>query len=209
MNLAVMDQTGSKVKEVVFAQDKLRVSSQLLNDYVKVFRDHMRPKTGCTKLRPEVSGGGIKPWRQKGTGRARAGSIRSPIWRGGGIIFGPRPRVSSMRINRRAKQEALKAAFVMRARKGRVTLLDKISLDNGKTKDFRKMIDAFKLKGSMLILIESYSEILLRASRNLPNVQLMEWKEVNPYEILHHQNLLITEGAYNQLMKKYFEEPAA
>lgn len=210
MNLNVVDQNGKKLKEVAFAHDKIELPSlQVLTDYVKMFQDHMRPKTGSTKLRPEVSGGGIKPWRQKGTGRARAGSIRSPLWRGGAVIFGPKPRVSSVTMNRQAKREAMKAAVAMRIREEKALIVSEIKLGAPKTKEFKKFLTEIKVPVSTLVLVDGYQQALLLASRNIPRIQLLDWKDANAFEVMRFKNLVMTEGAYNQILNKYFAEDKA
>lgn len=210
MNLTVVDKKGTKVKEVGVSQDVLdkKLSYQIVTDYVKAYQDRNHPKTASTKTKAEVSGSGAKPFRQKGTGRARQGCTRAPHFRGGGVVFGPRPRKSQLQVNKKAKQEALRVAFLERVKNERVTLVDSLELDSHKTKDMFSLLTGLNISKSTLILAEGGNANLVKACANLPKVKLMDWKDVNAYEVLKHKNILMSEKAYNDFMTKYFEVQA-
>ena len=170
------------------------VRRHLLYEVVNMQRANRRAGTHATKTRGEVSGGGKKPWRQKGTGRARAGSSRSPIWTGGAIIFGPQPRDYSYRLPASARRSALRSALAMRVREGALTVVDKIEIPDGKTKAVAQMLQALGL-GRALIIIESANPLLERAARNLPTVKVLRAEGANVYDILRHPNLVVTRAA--------------
>ena len=205
MNLKVLDKTGKQVRDIAFPAADFGVSAQAVNDYVKVFSEHNHPKTACTKTKGLVSGGGVKPWTQKGTGRARAGSSRSPLWRGGGTIFGPLTRWPEKKLNKKVKQQAFKLVLVDRVKNEKLTVIEDI-VTTGKTKEIAALLNGIGLVKSVLILVDGYNETLIRASRNMAGVSLMDWKEANAYELLKHVNLVVTQAAYDNIMKKYFEE---
>ena len=174
------------------------VRRHLLYEVVNMQRANRRAGTHATKTRGEVSGGGKKPWRQKGTGRARAGSSRSPIWTGGAIIFGPQPRDYSYRLPASARRSALRSALAMRVREGALTVVDKIEIPDGKTKAVAQMLQALGL-GRALIIIESANPLLERAARNLPTVKVLRAEGANVYDILRHPNLVVTRAAVDAL----------
>jgi large subunit ribosomal protein L4 len=147
----------------------------------------------------EVAGSGKKPWRQKGTGRARAGSFASPLWRGGGVVFGPKPRDFSKKVSRKTKQLALRKALSERLRAGDVVLLDDLKLSSGKTKDFVKLLTALGLKGTALIVANSEDQNLAQASRNVANVLVTTSDSLNTYDVLRPDKLVFTRGAFEQV----------
>lgn len=174
------------------------VRRHLLYEVVNMQRANRRAGTHATKTRGEVSGGGKKPWRQKGTGRARAGSSRSPIWTGGAIIFGPQPRDYSYRLPASARRSALRSALAMRVREGALTVVDKIEIPDGKTKAVAQMLQTLGL-GRALIIIEAANPLLERAARNLPTVKVLRAEGANVYDILRHPHLVVTRAAVDAL----------
>lgn len=174
------------------------VRKHLLYEVVNMQRANRRAGTHATKTRGEVSGGGKKPWRQKGTGRARAGSTRSPIWTGGAIIFGPQPRDYSYRLPASARRSALRSALAMRLRENALTVVDKIEIADGKTKSVLAMLGALGLE-KVLIIVEAANPLLERAARNLPTVKVLRAEGANVYDILRYPHLVVTQAAVEAL----------
>lgn len=174
------------------------IRKHLLYEVVNMQRANRRAGTHATKTRGEVRGGGKKPWRQKGTGRARAGSSRSPIWTGGAVVFGPQPRDYSYRLPASARRSALRSALAMRLREHALTVVDKIDIADGKTKAVVQMLDALGLEKA-LIIIEAANPLLERAARNLPTVKVLRVEGANVYDILRHPHLVVTRAAVDAL----------
>ncbi|MBX3025354.1 50S ribosomal protein L4 [bacterium] len=174
------------------------VRKHLLYEVVNMQRANRRAGTHATKTRGEVSGGGKKPWRQKGTGRARAGSTRSPIWTGGAIIFGPQPRDYSYRLPASARRSALRSALAMRLRENALTVVDKIDIPDGKTKSVLAVLGALGLDKA-LIITEAANPLLERAARNLPMVKVLRAEGANVYDILRYPHLVVTQAAVEAL----------
>jgi large subunit ribosomal protein L4 len=175
------------------------VRAHLLHEAVKSQRASWRAGTHKTKTRGEVRGGGKKPWRQKGTGRARAGSIRSPIWPGGGTIFGPQPRDYDYRLPRGARRAALRSALATRHGEGRLTVIEAFTLSEPKTKRVVEALRGLGLEGSTLLVVPDMDATVLRAARNLPDVKVLAERGVTVFDILGHRNLLVTRAALEQL----------
>jgi large subunit ribosomal protein L4 len=174
------------------------VRKHLLYEVVNMQRANRRAGTASTKTRAHVRGGGKKPWRQKGTGRARAGSSRSPIWVGGATIFGPQPRDYSYRLPSSARKSALRSVLSMKVREDRVLVLDAIDIPDGKTKSVVQMIDALGVT-SALIIIAAADPMLERAARNLPTVKVLRAEGANVEDILRYQHLVLTRDAVTAL----------
>jgi large subunit ribosomal protein L4 len=146
-----------------------------------------------------VAGTNKKPWRQKGTGRARAGSFQSPLWRGGGVVFGPRPRDFRKKISRSVKQLALRKALSERLNAGDVMLVDDLKLSSAKTKEFVGLLSALKLEGTTLIVAQAVDKNLSLASRNVANVELTTSDVLNTYQVLRSDKLVFTRGAFEKV----------
>jgi large subunit ribosomal protein L4 len=170
------------------------VRRHLLYEVVNMQRASRRAGTASTKTRAAVRGGGKKPWRQKGTGRARAGSTRSPIWVGGAIVFGPQPRDYSYRLPASARRSALRSALAMKVREGKLVVLDTIAIADGKTRSMAQMLDALGLT-NVLIIIATADLLLERAARNLPTVKVLRAAGANVEDILRYQHLVLTRDA--------------
>jgi large subunit ribosomal protein L4 len=201
MKLAIKDSNGNSAGEleVKFPLVEDGRGTQAVHDVVVAYRAAQRMGTASTKTMGEVAGSGKKPWRQKGTGRARAGSFASPLWRGGGVVFGPKPRDFSKKVSRKTKQLALRKALSERLRAGDVLLLDDLKLASGKTKDFVKVLDALGLKGSALIVANAADQNLALASRNIANVVVTTSESLNTYDVLRPDKLVFTRGAFEQV----------
>ncbi|HWP64520.1 MAG TPA: 50S ribosomal protein L4 [Candidatus Limnocylindria bacterium] len=175
------------------------VRSHLLYEAVKSQRASWRAGTHATKTRGQVSGGGKKPWKQKGTGRARAGSIRSPLWPGGAVVFGPQPRSYEYRLPRGARRAALRAALASRHGEGRLTVVDAFVLPEPKTKRVLEALRGLGLEGSVLIVLPEVDPLVLRAARNLPDVKVVAEGGLTPFDVLGHRHLLVTQPALERL----------
>lgn len=171
----------------------MAVVQQLAND---------RQGTQKAKTRGEVSGGGRKPWRQKGTGHARQGSIRAPQWKGGGVVFAPTPRDYSFKLNKKEKRAALKSALTSRVADGKFFVVDDLSLDEIKTRKFQAVLDAFKLDKALVVLDELDQNVILSA-RNIPDVKTAQVNTINVYDILKYDSLMITESAVRAIEEVY------
>ena len=201
--LALLNQAGEKLKDITLddAVFGIEPNSQVLYDVVNTQRAAKRQGTHDTKNRTEVRGGGRKPWRQKGTGRARQGSIRAPQWRGGGVVFGPTPRSYEVKVNRKVRRLGLKSALSAKVLRGELTVVDKIQLEEAKTKNFVQILKNIKVEGKTLVVIPEADELVLRAARNVANSLTEVVNHVSVLDILSYKNLVLTEGAV-----KYFEE---
>jgi large subunit ribosomal protein L4 len=176
--------------------------TQAVHDTVVAYRAGRRSGTACTKTVGEVAGTNKKPWRQKGTGRARAGSFRSPLWAGGGVVFGPKPRDFSKKVNRKTRQLALRKALSERLKAGEVTVVENLSLSAPKTKDFLKALGALKIAGTTVLVVDGADRNLTLASRNVPGVTLVTAHSLNTYELLLPKNLVFTRGAFEKFEQR-------
>ena len=161
-----------------------------------------RNGTASTKTRKDVRGSGAKPWRQKGTGRARAGTRKSPIWRGGGTTFGPKPRDYSFKLNRKVKQQAVAMALSARYQEGNLVVLDDFTLEAIKTKEFVSIMEVLELNNA-LIVVDSENEELSKSSRNVPGYKVMKTDGVNVYDILLHEKLVLLQPAIERLEERF------
>jgi large subunit ribosomal protein L4 len=173
----------------------------LLHQTVMMQLNRRRAGTAATKSRGWVRGGGKKPWRQKGTGRARAGSIRSPIWVGGGTVFGPQPRDYSFRMPRKARKQALLSALSLKNRDGEIIVVDKLELEEAKTKLMARALAELKVT-SALIVIAQPDEKIERSCRNLPGVKVLRVEGLNVYDLVCYRHLILTEEALKLLEER-------
>ncbi|HEY6365364.1 MAG TPA: 50S ribosomal protein L4 [Candidatus Binatia bacterium] len=187
-----------KLKEEIFGA---KTRPHLLHQTVVMQLNNRRAGTAATKSKGWVRGGGKKPWRQKGTGRARAGSIRSPLWIGGGTIFGPQPRDYSFRMPRKARKEALLSALSLKNSDGKIIVVDKLELEEAKTKLMVKALAELKVT-SALIVISQPDEKIERSCRNLPGVKVLRVEGLNVYDLVCYQHLILTEGALKLLEER-------
>lgn len=174
---------------------------QAIFDVVNAQRAAMRQGTHDVKNRGEIRGGGRKPWRQKGTGRARQGSIRSPQWRGGGIVFGPTPRKYDVKLNQKVRQLALRSALSYHVQNNSLVIVDSIKLEAPKTKLFAGLLSKLGISGKVLVVDKMISEDLAIAARNIPTVNFSDAEHTSVYDILNCNTLLVTADSI-----KYFEE---
>ena len=177
----------------------VKVNQDLIYQAVHHYRASNRAGTHKTKTRAEVSGSGSKPWRQKGTGRARAGSIRSPLWRQGGVAHGPQPRDYSYHLPKKMLLGALRSTLTARLADGAIRVVRNFDIDSHKTKDFRDILKQLELAKSVLIVNNDENRNLELSSRNLPGVNLMRSVEVHPYHLLGHETIVFAEPAVTKV----------
>jgi large subunit ribosomal protein L4 len=208
MKLKVKDTKGNDQGEleVKFPLIENGKGTQAVHDTVVAFQAARRMGTACTKNVGEVAGTNRKPWRQKGTGRARAGSFQSPLWRGGGVVFGPRPRDFGKKVNARTKQLALRKALSERLKAGDVMVVDDLKIASPKTKEFVGLMSALELKGTTLIVSPDVDKNLALASRNVARVTFTTSDALNTYDVLRPDKLLFTRGAFEKLEARLAKE---
>ena len=202
--VAMIDITGKQVGEYELSENTF---GQPVNEYVlhEVVRAHLancRQGTQSALTRAEVSGGGIKPWRQKGTGRARQGSTRSPQWRHGGVVFAPKPRDYSIRVNKKVKRVAMKSALSGKVLDSELVLLNELNLKEAKTKEMIKVLSAIKAEKALIVLPEP-NAIVERAARNIPGVKTTLVGTLSAYEILKYKMLVLTEASAKKIEEVY------
>lgn len=201
--LAIYNSKGKEVGSVsvddAFADEK--VNKSVLYQVIKHYLAAKHHGTHKTKNRSEVRGGGKKPWRQKGTGRARVGSIRSPLWRGGGVIFGPVVRSYSYTVPQKAKRLALLEAVKAKIQDKDVIIFDKIALEKPKTKDVVSVIRSLKIDKKCLMIQENFDQNTRLAARNIGDLSIMNRKDVNALDVLRHDKLAVSEEAFSNLLK--------
>jgi large subunit ribosomal protein L4 len=202
MKYPLYNQEGEKTGEVTLPKEVFgqKMNEDLLHQAIMVEEANRRQPAAHTKTRKEVSGGGRKPWRQKGTGRARAGSNRSPIWIGGGVTFGPRKEKDfKKKMNQRMRNKALAVALSNRTEEKALKIVDSLSIAEGKTKLLTPVLTKLKLIGTTLLLLEENDNKLVRAGKNLPSLQVQLARQVRSGEILKFKNLLLTKKAIKVL----------
>ena len=199
-NLSIINTKGEKVSDIKLNEEiwGIEPNDAVLYDALRLARNNFRQGTADTKTRSEVSGGGRKPWRQKGTGRARQVSTRAPHWIKGGIVFGPHPRSYAIKMNRKERRLALKSALAYKAIESKLIVIDKLEVSN-KTKDFKAILNNLKIDKKVLFVVDELNDNLILSSRNLNNVLLLTVDELNVYDIVCADTLVITEKAVKQL----------
>ena len=199
--LQVVNVKGEKVSEIKVNKEiwEIEPNDAVLYDALRLARNNFRQGTADTKTRSEVSGGGRKPWRQKGTGRARQGSTRAPHWIKGGIVFGPHPRSYSIKMNRKERRLALKSALAYKAIESKLVVVDAINVESAKTKDMKAILKDLNISNKVLIVVDELNENLILSSRNLSNVLLLSVDEINTYDVVYADTMVITENALKQL----------
>lgn len=203
MKVQVLDQSGKPVNELTVPEEVFSypVKEHLIYEAVVNYLANQRQGTACTKTRGEVSGGGRKPWRQKGTGRARAGSIRSPLWRHGGTVFGPKPRDYSYAIPKKARRNALKSALTAKLAENQLLVIDQINISQPKTKEAANWLKSLKID-SALIVDDRENENLFRSVRNIPNVKAVDDEQLNIYDVLKYKWIVFSQRAFNSLVER-------
>ncbi len=201
MKLTIKDIKGNDQGEleVKFPLIEDGKGTQAVHDVVVAYQAAQRMGTACTKTMGEVAGTGKKPWRQKGTGRARAGSFQSPLWRGGGVVFGPKPRDFGKKVSKKTRQLALRKALSERLKAGDIVVVDDLKLDSSKTKGFLGVMKALDLQGQTLVVAAEADRNLALASRNVPDVALTTSEALNTYDVLRPAKLLFSRIAFEKV----------
>ena len=200
----VLNQEGSIVKDLELNDEIFGVEAnmQVVYDVVNAERAAMRQGTHDTKGRTEVSGGGRKPWRQKGTGRARQGTIRAPQWRGGGIVFGPTPRSYAVKCNKKAVKLAKKCLLSNKLALNKLVVVDELNMEGFKTRDFAKILGNLNASGKIVVALDSENTNVTIASNNIPNVYVQNYSHLSVYDMINADMYILTEAT----VKKYEEE---
>ena len=198
-NIAGQEIGTVKLSDEIFAQE---VNQAALHTVVRAYLANQRQGTQSALTRAEVSGGGIKPWRQKGTGRARQGSTRSPQWRHGGVVFAPKPRDYRVSVNKKVKRLAMKSALSSKVNDGSIIVFDALDLAAPKTKEMIKVLDAVKVNKALVVLPEK-DETVERATGNIPNVKTTLVGTLNVYEILKYDTLILTKDSLAKIEEVY------
>jgi len=196
-SLSVLNIKGEKVSTIKLNELVWGIvpNDSVLYDAIRLTQNSLRQGTASTKTRSEVSGGGRKPYRQKGTGRARQGSIRAPHYPGGGIVFGPHPRSYSIKMNKKERRLALKSALSYKVIESELVIVDKFDASTNKTKDMVSILENLKLNKKTLIVVDELTENLILSTRNLKNIILIAANEINVLDVVSADNMLITKDA--------------
>ena len=199
--LQVVNIKGEKVSEIKVNKEiwGIEPNDAVLYDALRLARNNFRQGTADTKTRSEVSGGGRKPWRQKGTGRARQGSTRAPHWIKGGIVFGPHPRSYSIKMNRKERRLALKSALAYKAIESKLIVVDSLNVETSKTKEMKAILKDLNITKKVLIVVDELTDNVILSSRNLNNVLLLSVDEINTYDVVYADTMIITEKALQKL----------
>ncbi|MBW2630215.1 MAG: 50S ribosomal protein L4 [Deltaproteobacteria bacterium] len=198
--LNVYDIEKTKIAELELSDRVFgaEVNEHILYEVVKMQLACRRQGSASTKGRSDVRGGGRKPWRQKGTGRARAGTNRSPLWRGGGIVFGPKPRDYSYKVPKKVRRAALRSALSMKVKEDKVIILRDFPMDEIKTKKFKEILDRLELDKTLFVLDEK-NAILEKSSRNIKDIKMMRSEGINVYDLLKYDNLVLLEPSVKKI----------
>lgn len=205
-NVQLLNQQGAVIGELQLSEEVfgVPVHQQAIFDTVVAERAGMRQGTQKAKTRAEVRGGGRKPWRQKGTGRARQGTIRAPQWRGGGVVFAPTPRSHAIKVNKKVVRLAMKSVLSEKVRENAFIVLDKIELDNFKTKSFVEVLNNIKADGKVLVVLNDANPNVELAGRNLPNVIIHNINHISVYQVLNADCMVLTQDVvshYEEVLK--------
>ena len=199
--LSVLNIKGEEVGKIELAAEVwgIEPNDAVLYDAITLAQNSLRQGTHDTKTRGEVSGGGKKPWRQKGAGRARQGSTRAPHWRHGGIVFGPHPRSYDKKMNRKERRLALKSALSYKNIDKELIVVDNFNLESNKTKDAIKVFEALKATNKTVVVVDELTENTVLATRNLENVIILHADEINVLDVVSADNMIITEAAVKRI----------
>jgi len=195
--VTLFKQDGSETGDIQLNESVFGIepNTHVLHEAVVMQRSSQRQGTHKVKNRSEVRGGGRKPWRQKGTGRARQGSIRSPQWVGGGVVFGPTPRSYSYKLPKKVRRLALKSAYSSKVKEDAILVLESLSFDAPKTKELVKVLNALNVDEKALVVTADQNETIARSANNLQNVHVVSVDQVNVYDLVKHDKLIITKEA--------------
>ncbi len=201
----VLDLNGKKVDEIELSENVfgIEMSEHAVYEAIKNYLANQRQGTQCAKTRAEVRGGGRKPWKQKGTGRARQGSIRSPQWKGGGVVFAPKPRDYSYAIPKKVKRLAMKSLLTSKAVENRIIVIDDFAMDAPKTKEFINVMTALNTGKKPLFVTADNSPVIVKSGRNIPGVKVSFVNMLNVYDIVNSDTLVLTKKAVEKVEEVY------
>ncbi len=204
ITVKVLNMNGSEVGSVELNENifGVEVNEHVMHQAVVQYLANQRQGTKSAKTRAEVRGGGRKPWRQKGTGRARQGSIRSPQWTGGGVVFAPKPRDFSFKLNKKVKRLALKSALTTKVNNDKFVVVDELKLNEIKTKEMKKVLNNLNVNKGLVVLEENNKNVLL-STRNIPNVKTAGVNTINVYDILKYESFVVTKEALAKIEEVY------
>jgi len=200
-NVKIFDMSGGEVGDYALPMELLELEkgTQAVHDVVVAMQNARRAGTACTLTKGEVAGTGAKPWKQKGTGRARAGYRQSPVWRGGATAFGPRPRYYGSKINKKVAKLAFRRALSEKLNDGEIRVVEQIALEAAKTKVFASIIEAMGVKAPLLLIVDQIDSNLALASRNLPRIEVVRAADVNVYQLLRYPTVVVNSAGMDQL----------
>ena len=203
--LSVLDMTGKKVSDIELKDSIFSIEPNMSAMHLVVvsYLANQRQGTQSTKTRSEVSGGGKKPWRQKGTGRARQGSTRSPQWYHGGIALGPKPRTYGIDVNKKVRRLAMKSALSSKVAADEMIVLDSVNLDAIKTKEIAKMFEAIKAQKKVLVVLPENNEVIYKSTRNIEGAKVSTVNTLNVYDILNAETLVVDQAAIKMIEEVY------
>ena len=196
---------GKKVKTIELKEEVFGIepNEAIVHSVLVNYLANQRQGTQSTKTRAEVSGGGRKPWRQKGTGRARQGSIRAPHWVGGGVALGPKPRSYNYTVNKKEKRLAIKSMLSSKVSENELVVVESLPLKEIKTKEMARILNNLKVEGKAVILLPEKDEIVQKSARNIEGVKTLQVGTINVYDLLKHKNLVVTEDTVKKLEEVY------
>ena len=198
----ILDTSGKELEQKKLDKEWVSapVNNKLLRDVLLMHQANRRQGCASTKTRSEVAATGAKPWRQKGTGRARAGTSTSPIWRGGGVAFGPKPRSFNYSLPKKMRQKAREMAFASKIKEENLFVVKDLALKEAKTKEAAALLKQLNITGKVLIVLDNKEENVIRATRNIPGVTVVLKTAVSTYDILVNDTIIMAEGAFNDLL---------
>ncbi len=203
-NVAVYNMDGKEVGSMELSDNVFgyEINEHVLHLSVVQYLANQRQGTQSAKTRSEVRGGGRKPWKQKGTGRARQGTIRAPQWKGGGVVFAPKPRSYKFKLNKKVKRLALKSALSEKMNENKIIVLDDLKFENIKTKNMITVLENLKLKKALVVIDNNDKNVML-STRNIPNVKTADISTINPYDILKFDTFVVTKSAVEKIQEVY------
>ncbi|HPD73748.1 MAG TPA: 50S ribosomal protein L4 [Patescibacteria group bacterium] len=205
MKVDVINLKGEKLEQIdlrdeIFGSD---YNPTVLAQYIRVYQNNQRQGTSSTKTRAEVSGGGLKPRAQKGSGRSRQGSIRSPIWVGGGVAHGPKPKSYKSQLSKKMKGVALSSALSTRMKEGKVIIIDGVDIKKPNTKEFSQSLKKIKVSGSLSLVWLGENENMIRSARNIPEVNLVNVKSLGAYDVMRTKNIVFLKNAVLDFQERF------
>ncbi len=199
--IKIFNTTGGEVGDYEIPAELLELEKgdQAVHDVVVAMNNARRAGTACTREKGEVAGTGSKPWKQKGTGRARAGYRQSPVWRGGGVVFGPRPRYYGVKVNKKVAKLAFRRALSEKLNAGDVRVVEQMNVEDAKTKAFAALLKTLGVSAPALVVVDDIDRNLALASRNVPRVEVVNARDVNVYQLLRYPSIIVNSAGMEQL----------